>query len=464
MPIEYGGSMDRTESSTFQSLTQKLGQFDLSGKKFLIPEMNRIGCYLLASVFQGFGIDASVMPTFQDLKKGKEVTSGKECFPCQVTLSDLFNYLDEEKARLGRFFDPENYVYFMPEATGPCRFGMYNKFQRIVLDATPEYTNVKVGSLTTENSYSLEGMVDPSQTRQFRKNAYLSVIVGDILDRLLWRIRPYEGERGAADAWMQEAVEGMCRFFADTATEIPLQRLITRLETIGETGRGLMDSQMERKPRVGVVGEIYLRSHTHSNQDLVRRLERCGAEVVVASITEWMDFTAYDHVRRARNALALELRTGHFREALAQLKKQITYRLTLRYQENRQKELYAAANRAMDLERPHRVGDLEAYFSKNDIYTFEVGTEASLSIAGLLAYVNDGYDGVVNVYPFTCMPGTITASVAKPLMSRFDMPCLDVAYDETIQPGRSATIETFMYQVKKRHDHKLSAHHPAPVL
>ncbi|MCF8106342.1 MAG: CoA activase [Desulfohalobiaceae bacterium] len=442
--------MYRTESSTFQSLTQKLGQFDLSGKKFLIPEMNRIGCHLMAGVFQGFGIDAAVMPTFQSLKQGKEATSGKECFPCQVTLSDLFNYLDAEKQRLGGAFDPERYVYFMPEATGPCRFGMYNKFQRIVLDSIPEYKDVKIGSLTTENSYSLEGMVDPSQTRQFRKKAYLSVIVGDILDRLLWRIRPYECDRGAADGWMEQAMEDMCRFFVETGAEFPLESLKSRIEKIVEDGTSLMDRQMERKPRVGIVGEIYLRSHTHSNQDLVRLLERCGAEVVVASISEWMDFTAYDHVRRSHNACVLEMKTGHFREALAQLKKNIIYRMTLNYQQKMQDELYAGVNRSMDLEKPHRVGDLEAYFSKNDTYTFEVGTEASLSIAGLLAYVKDGYDGVVNVYPFTCMPGTITASVAKPLMSQSDMPCLDVAYDETIQPGREATIETFMYQVKKR--------------
>ncbi len=449
--------MYRNETSSFQTLTQKLGQFDLSGKKFLIPEMNRIGCHLLASVFQGFGIDAEVMPTFQNLKKGKEATSGKECFPCQVTLSDLFNYLDAEKNRLGAFFDPEKYVYFMPEATGPCRFGMYNKFQRLVLDSIPEYKDVKIGSLTTENSYSLEGMVDPSQTRQFRKKAYLSVIVGDIFDRLLWRIRPYETESGAADAWMRKALDDMCRFFAESGPQIQLEALNEGITDIIQDGKKIIDPRIERKPRVGIVGEIYLRSHTHSNQDLVRLLERCGAEVVVASITEWMDFTAYDHVRRSFKEWVLACKSANFKESFVHLKKYLTYRLTLKYQEKMQHILYGNAQQSIDLEHPSRVADLEKIVLENDIYTFEVGTEASLSIAGLLEYAHDHYDGVVNVYPFTCMPGTITASVAKPLMSQLDMPCLDLAYDETIQPGREATIETFMYQVKMRHEHRMQA-------
>ncbi len=453
--------MYRTESSTFQSLTQKLGQFDLSGKTFLIPEMNRIGCHLMASVFQGFGIDAEVMPTFQNLKQGKEVTSGKECFPCQVTLSDLFNYLDAEKNRLGPSFDPDKYVYFMPEATGPCRFGMYNKFQRIVLDSVPEYKDIKIGSLTTGNSYSLEGMVDPSQTRQFRKKAYLSVIVGDILDRLLWRIRPYESRPGAADACLQTALEDMCGFFAETGSQIQLDALQERMTGIIQSGKAVMDRHMEQKPRVGIVGEIYLRSHTHSNQDLVRLLERCGAEVVVASISEWMDFTTYDHIRRSFQGGVLALQSVHFKEIIAHAKTNLQYRLTLNYQEKMQRLLYGHVQKFIDIERPHPVADLEKILAENDAYTFEVGTEASLSIAGLLSYVKDGYDGVVNVYPFTCMPGTITASVAKPLMSQLDMPCLDVAYDETTHPGREATIETFMYQVKKRQTRRSSSQHSA---
>lgn len=446
--------MYRAETTSFETLTQKLGQFDLSGKTFLIPEMNRTGCHLLAGVFQSFGINALVMPTFVNLKQGKAVTSGKECFPCQVTISDLFNFLDQEKERLGPFFHPEHYAYFMPEATGPCRFGMYNKFQRIVLDATAEYKNVKIGSLTTENSYSLEGMVEPSQAGQLRKKAYLSVVAGDILDRLLWKIRPYERSPGSADAFLAEALDKTSAFFRESSPKLSLEDLAGHLLEVVQEGRTIRDGSVEAKPRVGIVGEIYLRSHMPSNQDLVRQLEECGAEVVVASISEWMDFTAYDHVRKSFNTAGLALKTSDVQEFLAQLKKHLRYRLTLKYQEKVQGRLYAAVNESLDLAKPSRIADLEKILTREDTYTFEVGTEASLSIAGLLEYVLHGYDGVVNVYPFTCMPGTITASIAKPLMSRMDMPYLDVAYDETIQPGRRATIETFMYQVKKRHEHK----------
>jgi predicted nucleotide-binding protein (sugar kinase/HSP70/actin superfamily) len=66
-----------------------------------------------------------------------------------------------------------------------------------------------------------------------------------------------------------------------------------------------------------------------------------------------------------------------------------------------------------------------------------------------MAYVKEGYNGVVNVYPFTCMPSTITSAIVRPVMNRMKVPYLDTPYDGTFQPGREAAIRTFMYQAKQ---------------
>ena len=44
--------------------------------------------------------------------------------------------------------------------------------------------------------------------------------------------------------------------------------------------------------RIGVVGEIFCRLNTFSNEDLVRRLEEFGAEVWLSDITEWVWYTS----------------------------------------------------------------------------------------------------------------------------------------------------------------------------
>ncbi len=441
--------MEVKNTQTFQSLSDNVGQFSLKNKTFLIPEMNRIGSHLIAGTFKGFGIDARIMDTYEGLDLGKEFTSGKECYPCQVTLGDILLFMKKEQERLGDGFDAEKYVYFMPEAAGPCRFGMYNKYQRIVLDSFPELKKLKIGSLTTENSYSLEGMIEKGEARNFRKVAYFSVVVADILDRLLWRVRPYEKKTGLADAFIEKAMETMCHAFETHGGRRAFDKILDELEGIVQEGKSIIDPTIPRKPMIGMVGEIYLRTHTPSNQDVIRLLEQYGAEVVNASIAEWVNFTTYENKRNAMLGLRLNLKQFRIKKIKMFLKQLLSHGIDLFYQEYRQKQVYQRVGTLIDLPGDHKVAHLEEVLKEEDLFSFDVGTEACLSIAGIMEYIREGYNGVVNVYPFTCMPSTMTSAVVKPIMTRAKVPFLDTPYDGSYQPGREAAIRTFMYQAEQ---------------
>jgi predicted nucleotide-binding protein (sugar kinase/HSP70/actin superfamily) len=441
--------MDLQNSATFRSLSENVGQFNLRDKTLLIPEMNRIGAHLIAGAFRGFGTHAVVMETYKGLDLGKEFTSGKECFPCQVTTGDILLYLKNEKERLGDDFNPENYVFFMPEAEGPCRFGMYNKYQRIVLDSFPELRKVKIGSLTSKNSYALNGMIEKNRARDFRKTAYFSVVIGDILDRLLWRIRPYEREEGATDDFIERSMITMADSFESYGPTRDFDRILDRLEEMIEEGKALVDPDIPPKPLIGIVGEIYLRSHVHSNQNVIKMLERYGAEVVNASIAEWVDYTTYDRVREAKTSLRLTLKQFRLDGVKSCLKKLLNHGGDMLYQRIRLDQAYKRVKPLLDLARDHGVAHMEKILARHDLYSFELGTEACLSIAGIMEYIQEGYNGVVNVYPFTCMPSTITSSIMRPIMNRNKIPYLDAPYDGTYQPGREAAIRTFMYQASQ---------------
>ena len=119
------------------------------------------------------------------------------------------------------------------------------------------------------------------------------------------------------------------------------------------------------------------------------------------------------------------------------------------YQEYRQDQVYRRVASLVDLPGDHQVAHLEKVLKEKDIFSFDVGTEACLSIAGIMEYIREGYNGVVNVYPFTCMPSTITSAVIKPMVTRANVPYLDTPYDGSFQPGREAAIRTFMYQAEQ---------------
>lgn len=449
-----------TESNkvvSFKSLTDNVGRFNLTNKTFLIPQMNRIGGHLLAATFRGFGIHAKVMDTYKGLDLGMEYTSGKECYPCQITTGDILYFMEKEKERLGEDFNPENYVYFMPEADGPCRFGMYNKYQRIVLDSFPQLDRVKIGALTTKDGYSLDGIIEEERVGDLRKTAYFSVVVADILDRLLWRIRPYEKEPGMTDDFIERSMKAMENAFETHGPNKNFDKILDKLEEIVQEGKAIIDPDIPPKPLIGIVGEIYLRTHVQANQDVIRVLERYGAEVVNASIAEWVNYTTYDRLRDARIGFRMDLkqfRPGRLKEHLKEI---ISFGGELLYQELRQKQVYKRVKSLIDLKKDHRVAHLESILKEDDLYSFDAGTEACLSISGIIEYARAGYNGVVNVYPFTCMPSTTTSAIAKPLMNKLGTPYLDTPYDSSFQPGREAAIRTFMYQAYqhfKRHGRK----------
>jgi predicted nucleotide-binding protein (sugar kinase/HSP70/actin superfamily) len=438
--------MESDKIVNFKSLKEKVGRFNLRDKTFLIPEMNRIGGHLLAGTFRGFGIHAKVMDTCKGLDLGKEYTSGKECYPCQITTGDILYFMEKEKDRLGEDFSPENYVYFMPEADGPCRFGMYNKYQRIVLDSFADLDGLRIGALTTKDGYSLAGMIEKERVRDLRKASYFSVVVADILDRLLWRIRPYEKKPGMTDDFIEKSMHHMADAFEMHGAEKAFDKILDTLEDIIEQGKAVIDPGIDPKPRIGIVGEIYLRTHVQANQDVIRVLEKYGAEVVNASIAEWVNYTTYDGLRDAKIGFKMNLRQLRFGPLKEHLKKMLGFGGELLYQQRRQKQVYKRVRSLIDLAEDHEIAHLEDILREENLFSFDVGTEACLSIPGIVQYARDAYNGVVNVYPFTCMPSTITSAVVKPIMNRLGVPYLDTPYDSSSQPGREAAIRTFMYQ------------------
>ncbi len=445
--------MELQDIQTFRSLSENVGHYNLRGKTLLIPEMNRIGCHLLAGNFRGFGINSLVMETYKGLDLGLEYSSGKECFPCQVTLGDVLYFMKKEEERMGDAFNPEGYVYFMPEADGPCRFGMYNKYQRIVLDSFPGLNRLKIGALTTEDGYSLEGIIESDLVGDLRKSSYFSVVVADVMDRLLWRIRPYEKSHGMADEFIEGAMRHMADAFEEHGPNKEFDEILDRLQEVVEEGKSIIDPRIPPKPLIGMVGEIYLRCQVHSNQDLIRVLERHGAEVVDASIAEWVNYITYSNLKDAKSAFRLDLRQFRLSGMWKRLKEIARYSGELLYQEMRQRQVYKRVQKLIDLAQDHKVAHLEEILKEDNIFSFDVGTEACLSISGIIEYAREGFNGVVNVYPFTCMPSTATSAVVGPLVNRLGVPYLDTPYDSSFQPGREAAVRTFMYQALQHMRH-----------
>ena len=440
----------------FESMKAKVGKFSLANKTILIPEMGRAGSMLIAAAMRSFGIDAQVMETYKGLQLGKQYTSGKECFPCQVTLGDVLYHLEREKELLGEAFNPENYLYFMAESGGPCRFGMYNKLHRIILDSLDGFSKTRIASLTAEDSYSLGGLMKPEEKTHFRRTAYVAIIISDILDRMLWRTRPYEKEKGQAEAHYDKTLDNMCLAVEIHGRKKRFQRIYRILEESLSKAQEIVDPTLPPKPLIGMVGEIYLRRHTKSNQDLIKLLESYGGEVVNATLTEWVNYVSYENMRKAKRKAGQALRRRDLKSLGQHLGNWLSNRLELTYQYFRMDQVYGLAKKHLDIYGDHKIDKLEKQLDNGRLFSFHVGTETGLSLGAALEYCRHGFDGIVNVFPFTCMPSAMCSAILKPLLDRKQIPYIDAAYDGTYQPNFEAAIRTFMYQAAQHQEKRLA--------
>jgi predicted nucleotide-binding protein (sugar kinase/HSP70/actin superfamily) len=446
-------SMEAREQVQEDRNSDNLGKIRLGNKTVLIPEMSRSASLLIAATLRGFGVDARVLETYKGLDLGKEYTSGKECYPCQVTLGDILFFVQKEKERLGPAFDPGQYVYFLPESNGPCRFGLYNKFQRIVLDSFPGLNRLTISSITTRDGYSFSGMLEKGKALDFQKSGYFAVVVADIVDRLLWRIRPYERKGGTTDKFIETSLHTLEKTFEQRGPSKDFEKILDEVIRVIEEGKALIDPKIPPKPLIGIVGEIFLRTHVQSNQDIIRLLEKHGAEVVNASVAEWANYVSYDGLRTAKAQVRLNLKQLRFNPMRSKLKEMLGFGIDLYYKEHRQNQIYNRVHPVLDLIGDHKIAHLEDILKEQDLFSFDVATEACLSIGSIISCARAGYNGMVNVYPFTCMPSTTTSAVVKPLMSKLGFPYLDAPYDSSIPPGREAAIRTFMYQAEQHFRH-----------
>jgi len=406
---------------------------DLRKRTLYLPDM-AAGARCLAACFRNIGIKAEVMPTYSSdgLEFGKQNTSGKECFPCIVTTGDMLDFIDKS---LAKDIDVENEIaFFMPETEGPCRFGQYNKLQRMILDKHG-FSKIPILSPTSEDSYSFNGQISAEETLNFRKLIWQAIVYSDLIEKALWKTRPYEKIKGTANEVFDIAMDlGVNAIEKGGGLEIiRAARKAARLFS-------KIDLKKEKKPLIGIVGEIFVRTHKESNQNLVIELEELGCEAQVASVCEWIAYTTHTGIEESLKAFKDD-------KKLKNLLNVANFWTASKYQSLMYKMIALPFRKLLKNRLDHETKEILELANNN--FSNHINGEAILSIGGALAFTKSGFDGVVNAMPFTCMPSTIASSILKTEM-RNKIPYIDMVYDGSIQPNRSMNLETFVFQAKQR--------------
>ncbi len=245
-----------------------------------------------ASAFRAIGLDAEPTPPSDHLTRelGARYTSGDECYPAKVTVGDFMKLLRAAGDRSLRV------ALFMPTAEGPCRFGQYAPYLRQVLNANG-YAACRDPFAHQQQRLCRHWARWPSRSCA---PAWRALLCADLLEKLLLIHRPYEERRGSSEEVYEESLNDLCVTLESTPVEpgVQLQALRDSLVRSRDRFRRLGARRDRNQPLIGIVGEIFCRLNTFSNENLVRSLEEYGAEAWVSDIVEWIWYTNSEHFRK----------------------------------------------------------------------------------------------------------------------------------------------------------------------
>jgi predicted nucleotide-binding protein (sugar kinase/HSP70/actin superfamily) len=365
-------------------------------KKVYIPPMAYGSARAFAAVFHAIGMEAEPTPPSDHRTRelGAKYTSGDECYPAKVTVGDFMKVLEDAP-------DPSSIALFMPTAEGPCRFGQYAPYLRHVLDANG-YKDVAILSPTSQNAY--EGLGDVA--KPFVRTGWRALVAADLLHKMLLIHRPYEESRGDADSVYESCLDDLCRTIEGAPLEpgTQLTEMVRSMARARERFRKLNARRDGGKPLIGIVGEIFCRLNTFSNENLVRQLEEYGAEAWLSDIVEWIWYTESERFRKLKLAGRLWTRQALEAWVRDRVQKRDEHALAEPFREEfagrEEPDIYDV----LECARP--------YLPREGAFG-----EMVLNVGKAVYLARHGAAGIIDISPFTCMNGIVCEAI-YPRVSR----------------------------------------------
>ncbi|HTW49577.1 MAG TPA: hypothetical protein VMD92_16600 [Acidobacteriaceae bacterium] len=285
---------------------------------------------MIKAVFHGSGYRCENIPTpvVADFQAGKEFGNNGQCNPTYFTVGNLVRYLQKlEQQGLSRRQIIDNYVFFTAGSCGPCRFGMYEAEYRFALQ-NAGFDGFRVLLFQqTDGIRAASGEPGLKFTVDFGMGMLNALNLGDVVNELVYQIRPFEVSKGETDRVIHEAVTTLTgtlrerkRWHIDDAAPKWLLPLLSKNEkvkgitcTLGKVAHNLYGSEyvgalhacrdsidsievdrLRVKPVIKITGEFWAQTtEGDGNFNMFAFLEKEGAQVLVEPIATWIAYMMY---------------------------------------------------------------------------------------------------------------------------------------------------------------------------
>lgn len=348
----------------------------------LIPNMLPMHFTLIAKLLNNYGIKNEVLFTKGDHIKetGLKYTHNDACYPAIIVIGQFIDALQSGK------YDTHKVALIMFQTGGGCRASNYiNLIRKALKKAGFGYVPVI--------SFSLQGLEKHSGFKlslPLLHRMMYAILYADLLMLLRNQCRSYEINAGESEAlaqrWTNRLVEEM------TTGRVSYKKVKQNYKAIIEDFNKILCKE-EKRVKVGVVGEIYVKYSPLANNDLENFLVSEGAEVTVPGLLDFILYCVYNGI--ADYKLYGRGRVAHHINKLA-------YKFLL----NKQMDMIKIIKENSRFEPPtyfdHTVTLIKGYIGVGS----KMG-EGWLLTAEMLELAEKGVPNIVCTQPFGCLPNHI---------------------------------------------------------
>ena len=254
----------------------------------MLSPIHQSGLFDIALEASGYNVVCLPAMDREAINVGLKFVNNDSCYPAIISIGQLVEALQSGK------YDLNNTSVMMSQTGGGCRATNYIPLLRKALNDAG-FPQVPVVSVSLGNK-GVESNPGFKYTLPMLKRIVVAILYGDLFERVVYRTRPYELEKGQIDAlheeWLKK-VEGNVRNGSLTQFNRNMKKIIKDFDTVPISN--------EVKPKVGVVGEILVKYSPTANNDIVRLLEAEGAEAVVPDLIGFMNYSLYNQIWKYDN-------------------------------------------------------------------------------------------------------------------------------------------------------------------
>lgn len=388
-----------------------------SGKTLYLPPVNNDHVFALEAAFRANGLNAKVLPETdaESLLWARKYTNNKECYPYIIMTGDIVKMTRQPE------FDPDNSAFFMPTGNGVCRLNHYESMQRLVLHELG-LSQVELYAPTAEKALIDMGRVN----LRLPIDSWTAIAASDCLFSAHRQTKPYEVIKGETDRIYLHAKEMLNTTLLNHGNIHNTMKLARReFDTIK------VDKSIQ-KPRIGIIGEFYLRWHPYSNNNFFEMIENLGGEVVAPSVAENMyhfNHTMMDDTKRKK-------KRRYWMELF----------LSGKWQKFHEHNIYKPFADFLEIYPEPSVQELENLAAPyvNEIIENEI--VISIGKARWLLETRK-VSGIINLIPFTCLLGTPIAAMLKRLKEDYPNAAITTfKFDGGAELNILTRLEAFMHQ------------------